>query len=110
MNDYEFLDCLRWVDAAASRYSRHSEFDDLKQEARLALWQCVQRCDGRPLRAFAKRRVVGAMVDYLRYKSSVVRIPRYRPEGRKGPYIMRPCEILSLDSDTWRLTDFANVP
>lgn len=55
----------------AKRYWRARQADDLRQVARIALWECsVRHVDGQgDLQAYARRRIYGACVDWLRTMS-----------------------------------------
>ncbi len=70
---------------AKSEEQRREIFQDLYHEGLLALYQCKSRFDpsqGAPFMAFARRRIEGAMVDFIR-RSFVVKMPQGKVKQAK---------------------------
>ena len=78
-----------------------SEFDDIMQEGRLALWEAAQRYDvsrGTQFSTYAVRYIMGRMKRYVRELQTVIRIPRSAYTQNDADTINSLRNITSLDA------------
>ena len=94
--------------ATHRRVYRHVEIDDLVQEGFVGVLEAAQRYDadkGVQFKSFAKRRIAGAMIDFIRRE---VPGPQRRVENdRPLPIVER---VDALDSEARQLPDAAPLP
>jgi len=72
---------------AFARTDNPTRLEEIQQEARIALWQCSLRHDGRdlPLRDYARSRIRGAVRDYYR-RTGTGRGTDERPQAGNRPF------------------------